>query len=115
MLDGIGVCDYIYVVDLVKVYVVVLYVLVEGLDCELILNFGIGCGYFVFELIDMFFVVVGCLIFYQWQGCCVGDIGQCWVDFLLVNKVLNWWVEKLFVDICVDVWCWQQVIFIVKI
>lgn len=41
MLDGIGVCDYIYVVDFVKGYIVVFDVFVKC-DVSFVVNFGIG-------------------------------------------------------------------------
>lgn len=47
MFDGIGVCDYIYVSDLVDVYVVVFDWLIVNL-CEcLIVNVGYGVGFSV--------------------------------------------------------------------
>lgn len=46
MLDGICVCDYVYVSDFGEVYVLVLKYLFDGGVSE-ILNFGIGYGFSV--------------------------------------------------------------------
>jgi len=108
--DGTGVRDYIHVVDLAKAHVAALYALAEGSDRELTLNLGTGRGYSVLELIDTFSAVVGRPIPYQRQGRRAGDIGECWADPSLANKVLNWRAEKSLADICADAWRWQQAI-----
>lgn len=46
MIDGMGVCDYIYVVDLVFGYLKVLNCIVSDIGVY-VFNFGIGNGYLV--------------------------------------------------------------------
>ena len=108
--DGTGVRDYIHVVDLAKAHVAALYALAEGSERELTLNLGTGRGYSVLELIQTFSTVVGFPIPYQRQGRRAGDIGACWADPSLANKVLDWRAEKSLLDICADAWRWQQAI-----
>ncbi|WP_313457077.1 UDP-glucose 4-epimerase GalE [Stenotrophomonas sp.] len=108
--DGTGVRDYIHVVDLAKAHVAALNALSVGTDRELTLNLGTGRGYSVLELIETFSAVVGHPIPYQRQGRRAGDIGECWADPALANRVLGWRAEKSLQDICADAWRWQQAI-----
>lgn len=106
--DGTGVRDYIHVVDLAKAHVAALDALAHSSERALTLNLGTGRGYSVLELIETFASVVGRPIPYQRQGRRPGDIGECWADPSLANKVLGWRAEKSLEDICKDAWRWQQ-------
>lgn len=81
--DGIGVCDYIYVMDLVDGYIVVLKKV--GICVGLyIYNLGMGKGYSVLDVVKVFEIVLGCIVFYKLVDCCLGDIVEYWVDFMKV-------------------------------
>lgn len=109
ILDGFCICDYIYVVDLVKVYVIVMDCILNNKQKEKVevFNIGMGKGVFVLELINMFEKVIGVKFNYQIVGCCVGDIEKVWVNFDFVNKELGWKVEVNLEDILCLVWNWQ--------
>lgn len=63
MFDGMGVCDYIYVVDFVCGYLLVFDILCWD-NCGFIVNFGMGCGYLVLEVVEVYKCVSGKLVLY---------------------------------------------------
>lgn len=83
MWDGSCICDYIYVMDLVNVYIKVLQYVIVGKQEGLveIFNFGIGEGVMVFEVLNFFMVVMGEELFYCVGFCCLGDVVVIYVNY----------------------------------
>lgn len=104
--DGIGVCDYIYVMDLVDGYVVVMEKLVNKLGVY-IYNFGVGVGNSVLDVVNVFSKVCGKLVNYYFVLCCEGDFLVYWVDVSKVDCELNWCVMCIFDEMVQDIWYWQ--------
>lgn len=112
MLDGICICDYVYVMDLVDVYVLGLwYFLVDrvvdgGYE---IFCFGIGNGFFVCEVIEQLKYVMNCLVLMIEGLCCGGDVVKLVLGLEKVVVVLGWnlvWLNMQ--QMVVDVWRWYQ-------
>lgn len=89
IVDGIGVCDYIYVEDLVFVYLKVFDYLCKG-GKLVILNVGYGYGYSVWEVLDMVGKVDGKLLIIKEEGCCVGDFLILIVGVDKICSILDW-------------------------
>lgn len=105
MKDGIGVCDYIYVVDLVNGYVKVFEKVLSRMGVD-VYNLGIGMGYSVLEMVEVFEKVLGKKVFYKIIECRLGDVVVCFVDVLKVKCELGWEVICGLEEMCVDFWKW---------
>lgn len=90
IVDGMCICDYIYVMDLVNVYILVFQVLLDGLKKIVMYNFGNGFGYFVKEVIEMCEKVIGKKVNVVMVDCCVGDLVCLVVFFDKIYVELGW-------------------------
>lgn len=106
--DGIGVCDYIYVIDLVVVYVVVFDLLIVELICNYLFNVGYGKGFLVFEVFDVVDCVINMMIDCCLEGCCVGDLVMLIFDNCVIFVMFDWcFVYVDFDGIVCDVFVWE--------
>jgi UDP-glucose 4-epimerase len=106
-IDGTGVRDYIHVVDLARGHV-------KAIDYALkntgyvTPNLGTGRGTSVLELIQAFERKSGRKIPYRITARRPGDIGACWADPALAERLLGWKAELDVDAMCADGWRWQQ-------
>lgn len=102
--DGICICDYIYVVDLVDVYLCVFDYLMVGCG-SFFCNVGMGDGFIVCEVFDVVVCVMGCFVFYEEYFWCVGDLFVFLVNIVCVKLLFGFELQYFFIDeIVVDVW-----------
>lgn len=104
--DGIGVRDYIHVVDLAIGHIKA----IERIKRErgvLIYNLGTGQGYSVLEMIKVFERVSGRQIAYQIVDRRPGDISECWADPAYAANDLGWQAERGLQEMMRDTWRWQ--------
>ncbi len=107
--DGTGVRDYIHVVDLAKGHVAALHAFHNPQVPHLLaVNLGTGQGYSVLEMIKAFEQASECKIAYQIVERRAGDVAACFADPQLAKELLAWQAEKSLVEMCADVWRWQQ-------
>jgi len=105
--DGTGVRDYIHVVDLAEGHVAAL----RHLDRQggmLTVNFGMGQGHSVLELVRAFERASGRTIPFVIAERRPGDIAQCWADPGLAQRLLGWKATRGLDQMCADFWLWQQ-------
>jgi len=105
--DGTGVRDYIHVMDIAKGHIKAM----EYLKKEskmLTLNLATGNGFSVLELIHSFESVSGKKIKYDIVDRRVGDVAECYADPFLADKLIGWKAKFQLIDMCEDVWRWQQ-------
>lgn len=108
-LDGTGVRDYIHVVDLAKGHVAALKAFKRPEVPHLLaVNLGTGQGYSVLEMIKAFEQASQRTIPYQIVERRAGDVAACFADPHLAKQLLGWQAEKSLVEMCTDVWRWQQ-------
>ncbi len=105
--DGIGVRDYIHVVDLAKGHVKALQKL-AGDPGLVTVNLGTGQGYSVLDMVAAFGKASGRPIPYQIVERRPGDIAACYADPANAFEVLGWKAEKTLEDMCADGWRWQS-------
>lgn len=107
--DGTGVRDYIHVVDLAKGHLAALQAFQNPQAPHLLaVNLGTGQGYSVLEMIQAFEQASQRKIPYQMVERRAGDVAACFADPQLAKKLLAWQAEKSLVEMCADVWRWQQ-------
>lgn len=107
--DGTGVRDYIHVVDLAKGHVAALNAFRNPKVPHLFAaNLGTGRGYSVLEMIRAFEHASQQSIAYQLVERRAGDVAACFADPQLAKELLGWQAEKNLLDMCADVWRWQQ-------
>lgn len=93
--DGIGVRDYIYVMDLADGYVVAMEKLANKLGVY-IYNFGVGVGNSVLDVVNVFSKVCGKSVNYYFVSRREGDFSVYWADVSKVDRELNWRVTRIF-------------------
>lgn len=105
--DGTGVRDYIHVVDLSKGHLKALesFDNYQGVGTY---NLGTGVGYSVLDLVHTFQTTNDVEIPYKIVDRRPGDVGTCYADASLAEKVLGWAAEKDLADMCRDSWKWQS-------
>lgn len=102
--DGICIWDYIYVCDLVDVYVLGLEYLLNGGESD-IFNLGNGNGFLVREVIEIVKEVIGREFRVEECDCWFGDLFILVGSSEKVRKVLGWFLKYLEVkEIVVYVW-----------
>lgn len=107
--DGTGVRDYIHVVDLAKGHLAALQAFQNPQTPHLLaVNLGTGQGYSVLEMIQAFEQASQRKIPYQIVERRAGDVAACFADPQLAKELLAWQAEKSLVEMCADVWRWQQ-------
>ena len=107
--DGTGVRDYIHVVDLAKGHVAALNAFQNPQAPHLLtVNLGTGQGYSVLEMIQAFERASQKNIPYKIVARRAGDVAACFADPNLAKQLLGWQAEKNLLDMCEDVWPWQQ-------
>lgn len=107
--DGTGVRDYIHVVDLAKGHVAALSAFNNPQSPKLLaVNLGTGRGYSVLEMIGAFEQASQRNIPYQIVERRAGDVAACFADTSLAKELLAWQAEKSLLEMCEDVWRWQQ-------
>jgi len=105
--DGTGVRDYIHVVDLARGHVKAIDYALKHTGM-LAPNLGTGRGTSVLELIQAFERKSGRKIPYRITARRPGDIGACWADPALAERLLGWKAELDVDAMCADGWRWQQ-------
>lgn len=101
MLDGLVICDYVYVSDFVDVYLKVSVYLCGG-GLSVVLNFGIGNGMLVFVVLCVVEVVMGCCVLMVLVVCCLGDLFVLYVDVMMVVWVFGWWFCFIVIELMVE-------------
>ncbi len=104
--DGTGVRDFIHVVDLAQGHVLAVNKLAENPGL-IIVNLGTGTGYSVLDMVKAFEKVCGKPIPYKIMPRRPGDIGECYADPTLAEKVLGFKAKKTLDDMCRDAMKWQ--------
>ena len=105
--DGIGVRDYIHVVDLAIAHVNALENRLK-LNGYKVWNIGTGKGYSVLEVIQAFEDINQVKIPYKIAPRRQGDIAISFADNSLACKELNWTPQYQLEDMLADAWRWQQ-------
>jgi UDP-glucose 4-epimerase len=110
--DGTGIRDYIYVVDLAKAHVVAIKRLLEGKNKNPyeIFNLGTGKGYSVMEIIHAFEQATGEKVNYKIYPRRPGDIDAVYADTTLANKELGWKAETSLGHTLLTAWNWEKAI-----
>jgi UDP-glucose 4-epimerase len=106
--DGTGVRDYIHVMDLAAGHVKALQRLAGGAAELLTVNLGTGRGYSVLEMVRAFERASGRPVPFQIVGRRPGDIGACYADPSLAEKLLSWKAVRGLEEMCRDAWRWQS-------
>lgn len=105
--DGTGIRDYIHVVDLAEAHVRALLKISNFHGCTAI-NIGTGKGYSVLEVIEAFKKVSGCDIPTKIVSRRPGDVGICFAETTLAEKILDWRAKFSLDDMCEDTYRWYQ-------
>lgn len=105
--DGIGVRDYIHVVDLAKGHVAAIKYVMSNTGCEAI-NLGTGKGYSVLDVVHSFINATDIPIPYKFSSRRPGDIAVCYSNPNKAYLVLGWRAELSLDDMCRDSWNWQS-------
>lgn len=105
--DGTGVRDYIHVVDLSQGHLKALesFEKHKGVGTY---NLGTGVGYSVLDLVHTFQTTNDVKIPYKIVDRRPGDVGTCYADASLAEKILGWAAERDLADMCRDSWKWQS-------
>lgn len=106
--DGTGVRDYIHVTDLAAGHVKALQRLARAAGELLTVNLGTGRGYSVLEAVRAFEQASGRPVPYQVVARRPGDVGACYADPSLAEKVLGWRAIRGLDEMCRDAWRWQS-------
>ncbi len=99
--DGTGVRDYIHVCDLAEGHICALNGLKKG---AAIFNLGTGKGYSVLELHAAAEKAAGKAIPYKITDRRPGDIGECYADVSLAEKVIGFKAKRDIDQMCEDSW-----------
>jgi UDP-glucose 4-epimerase len=105
--DGTGVRDYIHVVDLAEGHVAALRYLLES-KRSITANLGSGRGHSVLELVRAFERASGRPVPCDIVARRPGDIGACYADPALAERVLGWKTRRDLDAMCADSWRWQR-------
>ena len=105
--DGIGVRDYIHVVDLARGHVAAIKKL-EQKPGLFICNLGTGHGYSVLDVINAFSKACGKEIPYVIDPRRPGDIAECWCDPSKAKRELGWEAQYGIEEMCAHSWNWQS-------
>ena len=103
--DGMGVRDYIHVVDLAKGHVAAIHALEKpGVYTY---NLGTGIGYSVLDVIHAFERACGHKLPYTIKPRRPGDIAACYANADKAKRELHWQAELGLDDMCASLWKWQ--------
>jgi UDP-glucose 4-epimerase len=105
--DGTGVRDYLHVTDLAHGHVRAFEHTLSHPGWTAI-NLGTGHGVSVLELVDAFEHATGKSVPRVMAPRRPGDIGACWADPSLAERVLGWRTQLTLQQACADGWRWQQ-------
>lgn len=105
--DGTGVRDYIHVVDLAIGHVKSLEYMINNKGI-ITLNLGTGKGSSVLELVKTFEKVNKIKVSYVITERRDGDIGTCYADPSLAEKLLGWKAEKNLEDMLKDAYIFEK-------
>ncbi len=105
--DGTCIRDYLHVTDLAIGHLAAVRKL-EKTPGLMIHNLGTGIGYTVLEVIDAFREASEQEIPYEIIERRMGDVAQIWADPALAKCELGWKAERGLVEMCRDIWYWQQ-------
>lgn len=105
--DGIGVRDYIHVVDLAEGHVAALRHLLDH-PGSLTVNLGTGQGYSVLDVVRAFERASGRAVPYDIVPRRAGDVASCYADPTLARTLLGWTARRGLDEMCADSWRWQQ-------
>jgi UDP-glucose 4-epimerase len=106
--DGTGVRDYIHVMDLAAGHVKALQRLAQAPGELLTVNLGTGRGYSVLEAVRAFEQASGRQVPYRIVDRRPGDIGACYADPSLAERLLGWKAARGLNEMCRDAWHWQS-------
>ena len=101
--DGTGVRDFIHVMDLAAGHVAAL-----EMKSSMTVNLGTGRGYSVLEVVDAFRRASGKEIPTKVVARRPGDVGSCYADPSLAQRMLGWKANLGLEEMCADVWRWQS-------
>ncbi len=104
--DGTGVRDYLHVDDLAAGHVASLRHILNG-GGSLTLNLGTGRGVSVLELVRAFEHASGRPVPIEVAARRPGDVGTCYADPSLAQRLLGWKAERSLETMCADAWRWQ--------
>ena len=105
--DGVGVRDYIHVVDLARGHIKALEKLAQSPGC-VTYNLGTGTGYSVLDMVKAFEKAAGRPVAYRITDRRPGDIAACYADPALAREELGWEAEYGVEAMCEDSWRWQS-------
>jgi UDP-glucose 4-epimerase len=107
-LDGIGIKDYIHVVDLALGHVKAIDYLNSNIEMKpLIVNLETGKGYSIIDMVKAFEKASGKKNLCKIVDRRAGDIATCYSDASLAKKNLGWDAKKDIENMCIDSWKWQ--------
>ena len=105
--DGTGIRVYIHVMDLAECHLSALNFMKSNPGFHTF-NLGTGKNVSVLELIDAYEKVTQKKIPYEFSSRRHGDVGACWADVSLANKMLKWKAIRDIHDMCKDSWNWSK-------
>ena len=105
--DGIGVRDFIHVVDLAKGHVAAVRYATDNKGTE-VFNLGTGKGTSVLELVNTFKEVNHIDVPYVITDRRPGDIAICYANPAKAKDKMGWEAKKTIADMCRDSWRWEQ-------
>lgn len=97
--DGIGIRDYIHIMDLVEGHDAALDFLKQNQGCYSF-NLGTGVGYSVLEMLIAFEKTCGKSIAVKAAPRRSGDVASCFADTKKANITLNWCAKRSLSDMC---------------
>ena len=106
-IDGTGVRDYIYVVDLALGHVKAIEWVLKNTGCEPF-NLGTGNGTSVLQLRDAFVKATGVDVPYVIDPRRPGDPDEVYANADKAKKVLGWTAKYGIEEMCEDTWRWQK-------
>lgn len=104
--DGIGVRDYIHVVDLAEGHLKALD-RIESFREVMTINLGTGIGYSVLDMVRAFEKASQREVSYLIAPRRAGDIATCYADASYAKEVLGWVARRDIDDMCQDGWRWE--------
>ncbi len=109
-IDGTGVRDYIYILDVAEAHIAALKRLLKNKmqkNYEYY-NIGIGEGISVLQMVNAFEKYVGIKIPYKFAPRRPGDVAAIYASTALANKVLKWHAKYSLRDMIVTSWNWAK-------